>query len=89
MRDYPAAACSQIFETSSLAFLIANGGTVSLNAWGLVTSHPKSSAGVSGTTISTLIFKPGARGLLPHMPGFLKLLWFVRRYVCVCPPQGH
>ena len=26
------------------------------------------------------IFKPGARGAL----GFLKLLWFARRYVCVC-----
>ena len=32
-------------------------GTVSLNApWGLVTSHPKSSAAVSSTTISTLTF---------------------------------
>ena len=30
------------------------------------------------------IFKPGARGLRPRAPGFLKLLWFVRRYVCVC-----
>ena len=30
--------------------------------------------------------KPGARGRRPRAPGFLKLLWFARRYVCVCPP---
>ena len=53
---HPAAQCSQIFKASSLAFVIANGGTISLNApWGLVTSHWKSSAGVSNTTISKLI----------------------------------
>ena len=39
------------FEISSLASI---GGTVLLNApWGLVTSHPKSSARISSTTIST------------------------------------
>ena len=54
---HPDAVRDGIFETSSLAFVIANGGTVSLNApWGLVTFHPKSSVGVSSTTISTLIF---------------------------------
>ena len=31
-----------------------------------------------------IIFKPGARGRRPLAPGFLKLLWFARRYVCVC-----
>ena len=37
--------CSWIIEISPLAFVIANGGTVSVNApWGLVTSHPKPSA---------------------------------------------
>ena len=42
--------CSWVFETSSLASIIANAGTVSLNSpGGLVTSHPKSSAGVSST----------------------------------------
>ena len=30
------------------------------------------------------IFKPGVHGLWPHVPGFLKLLWFVHWYVCVC-----
>ena len=29
------------------------------------------------------IFKPGMR-VQPRAPGFLKLLWFTRRYVCVC-----
>ena len=54
---HPAAQCSQISKTSLLAFVIANAGIVSLNApWGLVTSHQKSLAGVSSTTISTLIF---------------------------------
>ena len=32
------------------------------------------------------VFKPGARGLRLRKPGFLKLLWFARRYVCMCPP---
>ena len=31
-----------------------------------------------------LLVKPGAHGLRPHEPGFLKLLWFTRRYACVC-----
>ena len=31
-----------------------------------------------------VIVKPGARGRRPRAPGFLKLLWFARRYVCVC-----
>ena len=54
---YASCCCLQIFETSSLALVIANGGSVSLNApWGLVTSHAKSSAGVWSTTISKLIF---------------------------------
>ena len=54
---HPDGVCHGIFETSSLAFVIANGGTVSLIApLGLVTFHPKSSVGVSSTTISTLIF---------------------------------
>ena len=30
-----------------------------------------------------LIFKAGMRGQRLHAPGFLKLLWFVHRYVCV------
>ena len=47
----------RIFETTLLAFVIAKGGTVSLNTpWDLVTSHPKSLAGVSSTKISTLNF---------------------------------
>ena len=50
-----AAVCG-FLKTYLLAFVIASGGTVSLNApWGLVTSHPKSLAGVSSTTILTLI----------------------------------
>ena len=38
------------------------------------------------------IVKPDTRGLRPRVPGFLKLLWLTRRYVCtcvclsVCPP---
>ena len=36
------------------------------------------------------VFKPGANGLRPRTPGFLKLLWFTCRYVyvyvSVCPP---
>ena len=37
-----------------------------------------------------ILFKPGARSRRPRAPGFLKLLWFARRYVCVCvcpPPR--
>ena len=37
------------------------------------------------------IFKPGVHSLRPFVPGFLKLLWFVHRYVCVClcpPPRA-
>ena len=30
------------------------------------------------------IIKPGVRGRRPCAPGFLKLLWFARWYVCVC-----
>ena len=31
-----------------------------------------------------------ARGQRPRTPGFLKLLWFARRCVCVCVrPRGH
>ena len=42
---HPAAVRGLAIEISPLAFVIANGGTVSLNApWGLVTSHPKPSA---------------------------------------------
>ena len=40
----------------------------------------------------TNIFKPGARGLRPRAPGFLKLLWSTCRYACVCVcvrPRGH
>ena len=41
-------------------------------------------------TYSYVIIKPGARGLRPRAPGFLKLLWSAYRYacvcVCVCPP---
>ena len=39
----------------------------------------------------TAFFKPGACSLWLCAPGFLKLLWFARRYVCVsvCPPRGH
>ena len=29
-------------------------------------------------------FKPGTCCQRPRMPGFLKLLWFTHRYVCVC-----
>ena len=28
--------------------------------------------------------KAGAHGRRPRVPGFLKLLWFVCRYACVC-----
>ena len=39
------------FKTSLLALVIANGGKVQINApWGLVTSHPKSSAGILSTS---------------------------------------
>ena len=40
------------------------------------------------STPNVIIFKPGVRSLWPRAPGFLKLLWLVRRYVCmcVCPP---
>ena len=31
----------------------------------------------------TLLFKPGMRDLWPCVPGLLKLLWFMHRYVCV------
>ena len=39
------------------------------------------------------IFKLGMCSRKPHAPGFLKLLWFVRRYACVCasvrpPPKA-
>ena len=37
-----------------------------------------------------LLVKPGARGQRPCAPSFLKLLWLVRQYVCVCvspPPR--
>ena len=51
-------------------------------------------------SIPCTVFKPGARVLRPRAPGFLKLLWFARRYVCVCVcmcvclclcvrPRGH
>ena len=30
------------------------------------------------------VFKPGAHGRRPRVRGFLKLLWFARRYVCLC-----
>ena len=47
----------QIFDTSLMAFIIANGRAASLNApWGLVTTHLKSSAVVLSATISTIIF---------------------------------
>ena len=32
------------------------------------------------------VFKPGTHGQRLHAPGFLKLLWFTCRYVCVHPP---
>ena len=36
-----------------------------------------------------LLFKPGTRSLQPHVPDFLKFLWFARQYVCVClPPRA-
>ena len=54
---YASCCCLWIFETSSLVFVIANGGTVSLNApWGLIISHPKSLAKVLSAKISKLIF---------------------------------
>ena len=30
------------------------------------------------------VFKPGAHGLWPRIPGLLKLLWFTRQYAYVC-----
>ena len=30
------------------------------------------------------LIKPGARGLRPRAPGFLKLFWSACRYACVC-----
>ena len=38
------------------------------------------------------IVKPGVHGLWLRTPGFLKLLWFLHWYVCVClcvRPRGH
>ena len=37
-----------------------------------------------GSSSSKNVFKPGAHGLRPRAPGFLKLFWFARWYVCVC-----
>ena len=38
----------------------------------------------SGSTmVRATIFKLGARGRRPCVPGFLKLLWFAHRYVCL------
>ena len=37
---------------------------------------------------ATYVFKPGARGRRPHVPGFLKLLWFACQYACVSAPEG-
>ena len=34
------------------------------------------------------IFKPSTCGLWPFAPGFLKLLWFMCRYVCVSAPKA-
>ena len=51
-----------------------------------------------GPTVLLCIFKPGARGLWPRAPGFLKLFWSACRYACVCVcvcvclcvrPRGH
>ena len=39
-------------------------------------------------SVVTWIFKPGARGQRPRVPGFLKLLWFARWYVCVSAPKA-
>ena len=48
---YASCCCSRIFKTSLLALVIANGGKVQINApWGLVISHPKSSAGILSTS---------------------------------------
>ena len=35
-------------------------------------------------TVDSPIFKPGAHGCRPHVPGFLKFLWLTYQYVCVC-----
>ena len=44
---------------------------------------PEASVGIF--TIAILLFiKPGARGLRPRAPGFLKLLWFAYGCVCLC-----
>ena len=40
----------------------------------------------------TMFLKTRTSGRRPRMPGFLKLFWFARRYVCVClctHPRGH
>ena len=34
------------------------------------------------------LVKPGALGIQSHAPGFLKLLWFTRWYVCASAPGG-
>ena len=36
------------------------------------------------TDLAGQIFKPGMHSLWPCVPGFLKLLWFMRQYVCLC-----
>ena len=42
---------------------------------------------VKAPTIS-ILFLNQAHVQRPRVPGFLKLLWFARRYVCVSAPKG-
>ena len=56
------------------SYIIANDGTVSLNApCGLVTSHLKSSAGVSSTTISKLVFLLECLHVTTHMTFYSRI----------------
>ena len=43
---------------------------------------------ISAVSLQSTVFKPGACSLRQHAPGFLKLLWFVHRYVCVSAPEA-
>ena len=45
-------------------------------------------AHIQDFTTTLQFFKPGACGQRPCVPGFLKLLWFTRRYVCVSTPEA-
>ena len=57
-----------------------------LNEYNNRLTAPVNIAKCSDLFLLKLIFKPGMCGHRPCVPGFLKLLWLVRQYVCVCVP---